>query len=141
MPRKQILWLGIIFIILPAALYLLKVIRAAGDGGSEGIFFVFLWHVLLSLVYIMSYPAVQAECPTLKIVLSVADSMPNGMTIEDVGDIFSEDALLNERVEDLIRDGLIFLNEDKCVLSCKGYLLAAFFSGYRGLLGLPAGEG
>lgn len=148
-PRKQIIWLGVIFIILPVLLYLSLFFLSYFFSDYKGRFFssgfnlilTVFWHIVLSLAYIMSYPAAQAESPTFKIILSVADSMPKGMTAQAVNDIFSEDVLLNERIEDLVRDGLIFLKDGKCVLSYKGRLIAAFFSGYRRLLSLPQGEG
>lgn len=136
-PVKHLLCLAAIFIFLPIGGYLLLY-------QSLGIFnliLVIIWHLGFSLTYIMTYPTIQAECPTFKILLAVRDSMPVGLSEESIKNIFSENKLLSDRVEDLIAEGLLHLKQGSWLLSFKGRLLAAGFSVYRRLLGLPLGEG
>jgi len=147
-PLKHLVWLGVIFIILPLFIYiLLSYLSHTLTGLSKyftspfSIAFSLLWHLSLSSAYIMSYPLFQADCPSLKIIMAVSASMPEGMTLESINNFFSEDILLYDRLDDLVDDGLILVKNDKCEISLKGRLLSIFFSIYRRSLGLPLGEG
>lgn len=130
-PLNQVIWIFSIFILLPVLTYVFI--------GSP--VFTILWHIALSAAYIMSYPAIQAECPTLKIVLAVSRAMPKGLAAEDINSIFTENKLLSDRFDDLIKDKFIFFRDNKWVLSPKGRFLVNFFSAYRRTLNLPLGEG
>jgi len=140
-PAKHMVWLAVIFIILPIVVYILMGCLGYRGLDCKNVIFVLLWHLALSAAYIMSYPAIQAECPTLKIILAVRDSMPKGMRVKAINDIFCNDRLLSDRFDDLINDDLISRKDGKWSLSLKGSLLVSFFSIYRKLLGLPLGEG
>lgn len=141
---RQIMLLGIIFILLPLVLYTIIFIYYIFGGYPDylsAVIFSLVWHITLSSFYIASYPLFQAKCPTFAIILAVDSSMPKGITAESIKDIFDQDMLLNERVKDLIDEGLLVLKNDGYVPSLKGLLLSFLFSIYRSLLGLPLGEG
>lgn len=156
-PDKQMLWLTIVFILFPILGCLAFQIFGAGSSGIGtnwlSSFLILLLTILLSAAYIMSYPPIQAGCPSLKIILSVNDSGPEGMTEESIHRVFSEDILVSERLEDLVNDGLIFvkhtpsnhdlvsLKNDTLVISRQGYLIARMFASYRKILDLPFGKG
>lgn len=155
------LWLTIVFIILPICGWL---VFSAGTGthpedGTDwtaitlNTFLILLLNLLLSAAYIMSYPPIQAGCPSLKIILAVNNSRAEGMTADAIHRIFSEDILISERLEDLVNDGLIFVKRDTTgddlislknetiVISRKGYVIAHMFALYRRILDLPFGKG
>lgn len=133
------MWLAVIFIILPSAVYIFLFYSCYFP--KFGIVFTFIWHTALSSAYIMSYPLFQADCPSLKIILAVNCYMPEGLTEESINKLFSQDALLYDRMEDLVNDGLILSKNGSWVMSYKGRLLSLGFFIYRRLLGLPPGEG
>lgn len=146
-PVKHLIWLAIIFVILPLIAYAIvfylsflfykeRFIASAPNVG-----FIVLWHIALSGTYIMTYPVSQAKCPSFKIMLAVSASMPKGITALDINDIFSKDILLTDRVDDLIDEGFIYIKDNKYNLTFKGNLLASSFIFYRHLLSLPLGEG
>lgn len=160
-PSKQMLWLTIVFIVLPIGGWLIFS-AVAGPHSEDGAgwtatpldtFLILLLNLLLSAAYIMSYPPIQAGCPSLKIILAVNDSRAEGMTAEAIHRIFSEDILVSERLEDMVNDGLIFVKRDiagddlvslkneTIVISWKGYLIAQMFALYRRILNLPLGKG
>ena len=138
-PSKHLVWLGIIFIILPLAIYLTFPFFV--DISALATVFAFLWHTALSSAYIISYPLFQADCPSLKIILAIYSYMPKGLTEESINKLFSQDILLYGRIEDLVNDGLIVSKNGAWVMSYKGRLLSLVFFIYRRLLGLPPGEG
>ena len=137
-PRRQLISLGIIFIILPLSAF---VLASCFFVSKFQLFLAGLWHLSLSSAYIATYPVFQAECPSLKIILAVASSMPDGMTAGAISNLFSQDALLEDRLEDLVNDGLAFVKNSEYSISLKGRLVVMFFSAYRRLLDLPPGEG
>lgn len=103
--------------------------------------YVFIWHLALSAIYIMSYPAIQAESPSLVIILAIEDSMPRGLNTRQIEDIFPPDALIKDRFDDLLAERFIQQAEAGYTLTTKGRILSAIFTTYRQLLALPIGEG
>jgi hypothetical protein len=101
---------------------------------------IILWHSLLSVAYIFSYPAIQAECPSLKIILAISASMPQGLSAEAIVNLFIENKLLTESLDSLVNSGLLSLRNGKWVVSAKRRFLFTLFSLYRSLLKLPLGE-
>lgn len=96
-----------------------------------------LLHALLAANYIAVYPAVQASSPTLRMVLLLR----SGLTEPQLLTALSTDRLLDDRLSDLQKSGLLVTHEGKLVLSRRGNWLASFFLAYRRLLGLPEGAG
>jgi len=137
------------FVAWPAAAYLVlfglgHALQSPGSWFVRAPFhllFVYVWHLALSAVYIMTYPAIQAESPSLVMMLAVAAKMPEGADMEDICQAFPPQSLLRDRLDDLLADGLLQDSGAGYVLSWKGQLLAAVFTNYRRLLGLPMGEG
>lgn len=148
-PNRQMMWLVIIFIIIPDCIYTVSFAGLYLTGGSSPAIFdslfnficLIIWHTSLSSAYIMTYPPIQAGCPSLKIMLAVSGSMPDGLTIEEIDGIFSEETLFSDRFDDLIEDGLISWEYDTWGITGTGRLLARFFLAYRRILKLPVGEG
>ena len=155
------LWLTLVFIVLPICGWMVF-LAVSGIHPEDGTgwagtplntFLILLLNLLLSAAYIMSYPPIQAGCPSLKIILAVNNSRAEGMTEDDIHRIFSEDILVSERLEDLVNDGLIFVKRDSTgddlvslknetiVLSRQGYVIAHLFASYRRILNLPFGKG
>lgn len=148
-PAREIRGLSLIFIIFPFLAWGLLFLLASLSSGLLPPLFsspfnfltVFIWHTALSGAYIMTYPPIQAGCPSLKIMLVVAGAGEEGLTSEEIYNHFSEDTLFSERFEDLVKDGLISFKYDAWGITLTGRVLARFFIAYRRLLKLPLGEG
>lgn len=95
----------------------------------------------LSSAYILTYPAVQARCPSLGIILYVKASMPNGLSHEELMTYFEGWSLSLARIQDLIDANLVIETNGSLELTRRGILLIRFFILLRRLLGLPIGGG
>lgn len=148
-PSKQIRSLAIIFVFCPLLVFvaLFVISNAFHPTGSWfvrdpfNITYVYIWHLALSATYIMSYPASQAECPSLAILLAVKNNMPVGLSIQEIKDIFPPDSLIKDRYNDLHAEHFIKQSSEGHVATSKGRFLRAIFINYRRVLGLPRGEG
>ncbi len=138
-PPREMTWLVIIFLILPAAAY--TAAHFLAGCGPQRICLAFIWHAALASAYIMTYPPIQAGCPSLKIVLAVRHAGKVGMSRDEVFSLFSEEGMFSDRFNDLIEEGLISWKYDTWGISGVGRLIARFFIFYRKLLKLPLGEG
>ncbi len=127
-PTKQIIWLIAIFVILPILVYfiLFYFSRISIDYQERfitypfNISFIIIWHFLLSVAYIMSYPAIQVDCPSLKIILVVSTSMPQGLTLESISAIFSEDNFFSCTLCNLVMEVLIYFKDGKFLVAKRG---------------------
>lgn len=123
-PRRQILALFALYF-SPAA-FLLFLAPPAG---------VFL--LGLSAAYVMTFPAIQAESPTLRLIRLLRE---NGgeMAESELARQLGEDSILSDRKRDLASDGL---TGEKGELGFAGRMLALFFRSYRRMAGLKEGNG
>ena len=101
----------------------------------------YLLHYVLSLAYILSYPAAQASSPSLTIMLIIKRSMPQGVTKEDISSFLRNQSLEN-RISDLISENLVREKKDgRLEATKKGHLLLKMFIFFRKVYGLPVGKG
>lgn len=89
----------------------------------------------------MSYPASQAVCPSLTILLIVARAIPCGCTQEEIQGYFNNSMLLDTRFQDLIDAKLAKEVDGSLSLTTRGIIITRCFVFYRRLLGLQIGEG
>jgi hypothetical protein len=89
--------------------------------------------------YVITYSALEADSPTLVMVRAIAAAAPHGLEDEEFRARISDDVLVKPRLADLVRDGMLRL-EDGCFwLTGKGRRLVNIFIVFRGILG--AGKG
>ena len=100
-----------------------------------------LWHLALSLSYIMTYPPIQTGCPSLLIVRAVHQARPEGLGENELIAMFTDRELLTERIKDLTGDGFIKLQDEAWGLNLSGKIIGRIFRLYRRVLNLPRGEG
>ena len=141
-PPREMMWLVIIFILLPGLAYL-SIWLGGGAAPARGWAFLlaFIWLAALSSAYIMTYPPIQAGCPSLKIVLEIHRNRPGGLTLEEINGLFPRQAMFSDRFDDLVEDGLVSWEYDTWGITGTGRLVARCFLAYRRLLKLPLGEG
>ena len=138
-PKKHITSLLLVFIIIPF-LFLGCLLKIFFNTIDEFLL-VILLHFALSFVYIQTYPAIQAWSPSLFITFLLGQSN-KAFSIKEISEQIGEDSLVNDRVEDLQKEGLIVISQDSLIfLTRKGYFLANIFILYRKILGLEEGKG
>ena len=98
-------------------------------------------HWAISVAYIQSYPAAQAQSPSLEIADAIARSAPRGLSREDLMATLIARSLVQARVEDLVSNRLIRVEGDRYVLTPAAVRLVEFFLGLRAVLGLPGHGG
>lgn len=93
----------------------------------------------LAFAYIVSYPAMEADSPSLAITYNIAKASKDGLAKAELYKIMTDEILVVTRINDLLSDGLICLESKRYFLTSKGLFLARVFVGFRELLNLPKG--
>jgi len=148
-PPREMMWLVIIFILIPGLVYtgvllaswLTDFPRTFTGSLVWKLLFSFIWLCAISSAYIMTYPPIQAGCPSLKIVLEIHQAVRCGLTREEINDLFPQESMFADRFDDLVEDGLVSWEYDAWGITGTGRLVARFFLAYRRILKLPIGEG
>lgn len=103
------------------------------DFGSELCASILLENALAA-AYVLTYPAFQADSPSLRIILFLSNAR-SGMTAEDIKIELTRRNLFDARLDDLQKSGLARQNTGKFSLTYWGTALAFSFSAYRKILG------
>jgi hypothetical protein len=127
--RKQMLWLFLIFVGLPLFAF------AAFPDQALAIFLT----LCFSTAYVQMYPAAQAQSPSLVFLLFI-HAHP-GRARDELMKTFVSSRLLDDRIADLHRDGLITGETGQLRLRPFGRLLVKFYARFRTLMKLKRGQG
>ena len=92
-----------------------------------------------TLAYMITYSGLEADSPSLVMVLSIARAGPEGLSKDVFYQQMTDDILIKPRVRDLLTDKMAYLDGETYRLTSKGILLARIFVIYRNFLG--AGKG
>jgi len=98
-----------------------------------------IFFISLLLAYMITYSAIEADSPSLVMVLNIAGTGPAGLDKVEFDRIINDDVLVKPRVHDLVIDKMVYLEGDRYRLTRKGVLLSRIFIIYRKILG--AGKG
>lgn len=101
--------------------------------------YVSILYLFLTLDYIITYTGIEADVPSVSIVMRVAHSYRRGLSRADIEEGVNENILIKPRIRDLIRDKMAYLDKDRYRLTTKGVLFIRIFIFYRNLLGLGKG--
>jgi len=99
----------------------------------EVIQFILLF-VSVAVSYIVSYPAIQVDSPTLLIINAVSKAGAYGLDKNELEMIADNDLLLIPRIKDMLSDNMIYLEGEKYKLLQKGLIMARIFSFYRSII-------
>lgn len=127
---------GSVFLWANPAFALLGV--AAPAGWAE-FFRIALMFTAFTLAYMITYTGLEADSPSLVMVLNIAQAGPEGLSKEAFFQQMTDDVLIKPRVRDLLTDQMAVLDGETYRLTPKGVLLARIFVTYRSILG--AGKG
>lgn len=100
--------------------------------------FVMLYSAM-ALAYMITYSAVQADSPTMAILLKIEGTGPRGRSREEILADLDDAVLLLPRLDDLVIGNLVTLRDGRFVITRQGSLLARTYIFYRGLLGMEKG--
>lgn len=147
-PRRQVQVLLMLFpvlMILGFLAFQLFLKGYEGDGSLFSLLFVeylqgCLLFTVLFAAYIVTYPAIEIDSPSLVIITHVSDKGPTGLDKELLEKSLTDELLVKPRIEDLVTEKMIFIGQDgKYRLTAKGRWFILPFSFYRNLIG--AGKG
>ncbi len=95
----------------------------------------------LSLIFswLITYSAIEADSPSLVILLAIDGKGPEGMPENDIYSSANDGILLKPRIKDLLTDRMARLENGKYLLTAKGRAMAALFKAQRTVLGLGKG--
>lgn len=99
----------------------------------------FILFVSFAVSYIVSYPAIEVDSPTLIIIKAVSDAGPRGMDKGKLEAMMTDDLLIVPRINDMVSDKMIYLDGGRYRLMGKGLMMARVFSFYRNITGSAKG--
>lgn len=102
------------------------------------LYITLLFHSLF-VSYLLSYPAIEADSPSLVITTRIAQAGQTGLSREKIKELLKDDLLVEPRLKDLINAGLIDLNNSVYKINTKGVFFIQPFIIYRNFLGLGKG--
>ena len=147
LPRKQTrALLGLFLGCLAAGLVALWMASRCGSlpflylpSGPAQYVHVALLVVSFTLGYIITYSALEADSPSLLMVMAITNAGPGGLDHDEFERTMSDDLLIRPRIRDLVRDGMIVSVDGRYRLTPKGRRFVQVFVTFRGLLGAPKG--
>ncbi len=98
------------------------------------IFQLFLLYTVLSVSYVLSYPAIEADSPTLIIIRAVFETGVAGLNKTGLKQIANNDLLILPRIKDMLTDNMVYLKDGKYRLKPKGMIMAKLFLFYRNII-------
>jgi hypothetical protein len=93
----------------------------------------------IAAAYVMTYPAIEVESPILVLIDTIAKGGRAGVEFKELRHRLDNDALVAPRIQDLLDEGLLVLDDGRYRPTAKGVALARMFAGWRRIIG--AGEG
>lgn len=102
--------------------------------GFLSLLHITLFQISLTLAYMITYSAMEADSPTLVMIMKIANAGLQGLEKSELDKALTDNILVIPRIQDLLRDKLAHLNNGKYQLTPKGTLLVRIFICYRNLL-------
>lgn len=99
-------------------------------------FHIFLFVLSFTLAYVITYSALEADSPSLVMIMSIAGSGSEGLPKKQFAQQMNDEILVVPRVRDLLRDNMIVIEDGKYKLTLKGLVFVRIFIFYRRMLKL-----
>jgi len=94
----------------------------------------FLLFAVVAVAYVVSYPAIEVDSPSLLIIEAVFYAGPGGLDRSRLKDMMSDDLLIMPRIKDMLSDKMIHMDGGRYKLSPKGMFMARLFLAYRHMI-------
>ncbi|MBU0548645.1 MAG: hypothetical protein KKH57_07850 [Candidatus Omnitrophica bacterium] len=141
LPKKQVHALLMIFS-FAAVLGLFAVLKYPGIikwniypiANIFEIFQLLILYIMLCISYILSYPAIEADSPTLIIINAVFEAGAAGLEQAHLERIADNKLLILPRIRDMVFDRMVYIKDDRYKLLPKGLIMAKLFLFYRNLI-------
>jgi hypothetical protein len=91
------------------------------------------------LAYGVTYTAIEADSPTMKILDEVLEAGDNGLHLGELEARMTDEVLLYPRVADLVRDKMAVYDAGYYKITKKGHILETIFRIQRNVFRLPKG--
>lgn len=103
--------------------------------------FLYIWLIFLSLfsAYLLAYPAIEVDSPSLVIVMRIFQSGKGGLSFEKLEEFSGDNLLVEPRLKDLVDAGLVDLSSSVYKINKQGAMFVLPFIFYRNILGLGKG--
>lgn len=96
-------------------------------------------YTALALSYMVTYSAIQADSPTMAILLHIEQTGSRGCSLEELPADLDNAILVVPRLDDLVIGKLVRLDRDRYTVTRRGSLLAKIYVSYRMLLKMEKG--
>jgi hypothetical protein len=100
---------------------------------------VSIFHVAMSLAYVVAYSALEQRSPSMTVLVFVAASRRQGRTREELVDLLKGMLPVEARLDAMLRDGMLADVNDIYQLTAKGRLWDYCFAAWRRLTKLSKG--
>lgn len=100
-----------------------------------------LFFVSFTLAYMITYSALEADSPSLVMVMSISNAEPEGLDKERFEQLLSDETLVMPRIKDVLLDRMVYMDGNIYRLTNKGAMMARLFIFYRKLTNAPEGGG
>lgn len=97
-------------------------------------FQIFVFFISVSLAYMVTYSALEADSPSLVMIMTIANSGKEGLSQKNFEEKINNDTLIIPRLNDALSEKLVYLNGDKYNLTLKGRIFSAIFMFYREII-------
>jgi hypothetical protein len=89
--------------------------------------------------YINTYPAIEADSPSLVLMQELRRAGEKGMSRAGIHQMFNDEVVFTPRVLDLVNENMAIREGDHLRLTAKGWAIARIFGTFRRLTGRPRG--
>ena len=96
-------------------------------------------YVALTLAYMITYSAVQADSPSMSILLMIDQAGGRGATAPELRSALNDQVLVVPRLNDLLVGRLAVLEKGRYTVTPNGSFLAGIYIAYRALLKMEKG--
>jgi hypothetical protein len=100
---------------------------------------VAMFHVALSLAYVVAYSAIEHRSPSMTVLTFVADAGAAGRPVAEVRAILEAASPVETRLAAMLREGMVQEADGAYRLAVKGRAWAVVLSNWRRFLRLPRG--
>jgi hypothetical protein len=142
-PRRQTAALLVILLaFLPvglAAAAFLPALQFLAPIGFWEVVHVSMFHVALSLAYIVAYTAIEGRSPSMALLVYVADARGQGRTRGELESVLRGGNPVAARLQAMLLDGMVVQADGLYRLTPKGWAWARTLGCFRNLLGMEKG--
>lgn len=100
-----------------------------------------LFFLSLTLAYMITYTALEADSPSLVMIMTISNAEPEGLSKERFEELMNDETLVMPRIRDVLLDRMVYMDGNRYCLTPKGALMARLFLFYRKLIKAPEGGG